>query len=84
MSGTFSEDYFNEKATEFANISKKVNDTWTINEKDSKIYLSKKQVISIQTEASSSQEEIITIEYHVVFHSNYQVPVLYFNAFRGN
>lgn len=30
-----------------------------------------------------SDEEIICIEYHALFHPSYQVPALYFNAYSG-
>lgn len=28
--------------------------------------------------------EVLSIEYHVLFHPSYQVPVLYFNAYTGD
>lgn len=33
--------------------------------------------------APSNASEVISIEYHVLFHPSYQVPVLYFNAYSG-
>lgn len=95
---SFSEEQFNEKAQELVKISETLNDNWIIIEKESKIYLTRKEKISVKQKqqdlendenkddsaANQVQEEIYTIEYHVVFHPNYQVPVLYFNAYRGN
>ncbi|XP_070497426.1 ubiquitin-like-conjugating enzyme ATG10 [Chironomus tepperi] len=97
ISLNFDEDSFNERAKEFKKISDELNDTWEINEKMGKIYLTKKQKISIQNKkeqdsefeeinnedisaVNSTPETIYSIEYHVVFHPSYQVPVLYFNA----
>ncbi|KAL7049264.1 hypothetical protein ACKWTF_003647 [Chironomus riparius] len=97
ISLNFNENDFNEKAKEFREISEKLNDTWELNEKMGKIYLVKKQKISIQNKkeqevefgeividdasaVNSIPETIYSIEYHVVFHPSYQVPVLYFNA----
>ncbi|CRL02984.1 CLUMA_CG016158, isoform A [Clunio marinus] len=89
----FSEEEFNNKALEFFNVSKLLNDNWNINHKNDKYYLTKKQFISLKSEYSQSYEddcsdpsavqsnEIINIEYHVLFHPSYQVPVLYFNAY---
>lgn len=31
----------------------------------------------------NSSDQIISIEYHVLYHPNYQVPALYFNAYTG-
>jgi hypothetical protein len=45
----FCETEFNKKARELFHISEKLNDNWNINEKDQKIYLSKKQTISLAT-----------------------------------
>ena len=100
ISLNFNEDDFNEKAKEFKKISEELNDTWEMNEKMGKIYLIKKQKISIQNKKEqevefeevdiedasavrSIPETIYSIEYHVVFHPSYQVPVLYFNAHSG-
>jgi len=91
----FSELEFNKKAHELFTISEALNDNWTINEKHENIYLSKKQTISmkstqkplvveidddISVARNPVGEDIISIEYHVLFHPSYQVPVLYFNA----
>lgn len=100
ISLNFNEDSFNEKAKEFKKISEELHDTWELNEKMGKIYLTKKQKISIQNKQeqevefvelenedpsvfNSIPEIIYSIEYHVVFHPSYQVPVLYFNAHNG-
>lgn len=93
----FCETEFNKKALELFNISEICNDNFNINEKDEKIYLSKKQVISlrskriVQVEDNSdpsiaqcgSSDDLISIEYHILFHPSYQVPALFFNAYKG-
>lgn len=93
----FSEEQFNTKAHELVVMSEKLSDTWRINEKNEKFYLSKRQVITlnkapqppaIDTDDPSlatdnESEDLVSIEYHVVFHPSYQVPVLYFNAYSG-
>ena len=99
MSIDFHEDEFNKKALELFNISKILNDTWTINEKDQKFYLSKKKIISVKCEQplaiddtddddpavvkQTIHDDLFSIEYHVLFHPSYQIPVLYFNAYSG-
>lgn len=90
---------FNKKALELFNLSEALSDNWRINEKDSKVFLSKRTTISIAAQvslevdelsedpASASDgcaDELVSIEYHVLFHPSYQVPVLYFNAYSGN
>lgn len=93
----FCETEFNKKALELFNISEICHDNFNINEKDGKFYLSKKQIISLksrkvaQAEDNSdpsiaqcgSGDELISIEYHVLFHPSYQVPALFFNAYKG-
>lgn len=96
ISHDFSEDQFNKKARELIEVSEILNDNWKINEKHEKIYLSKKQTISRKSQQLPPaddddpsvvhhlvQDDIIAIEYHVLFHPSYQVPVLYFTAFSG-
>lgn len=34
--------------------------------------------------APCNASEVLSIEYHVLFHPSYQVPVLYFNAYTGD
>lgn len=97
----FTQEYFNQKAQELINISTKVNDTWKLIEKESIIYLTKKDKIIIRNEHNSdddgenilyedksaiisNDEDIILIEYHVLFHPNYQVPCLCFNAYKND
>jgi ubiquitin-like-conjugating enzyme ATG10 len=78
---SFTEDEFKEKVKEFIKISELLHDTWEIDEKG--FYLKKRDRISI-LERNELQSKIITIDYHVVFHPSYQVPVLYFNGFNEN
>lgn len=93
----FHELQFNKKALELFNISEAMNDTWKINEKNEKFYLSKKKMISVESHQPPDDDEVyrddpsvavpkdrddsFSIEYHVLFHPSYQVPVLYFNAY---
>lgn len=88
---------FNKKALELIKISESLHDSWKINEKDEKFFLSKKKTISIKsmqpTDTDSNDDpavviqelfdHVIPVEYHVLFHPSYQVPVLYFNAYSG-
>jgi hypothetical protein len=93
----FCEEEFNKNALELFNMSEILNDNWRINEKNGKIFLTKQQKLTIdsQQEKVVGEEEadpsaaiqipqkIISIEYHVLFHPSYQVPVLFFNAHSG-
>lgn len=91
----FSEVEFNKKALELFNISEICDDNFAINEANGKIYLSKKQVISLRSVHEPAvdddpsvalrgcHDELISIEYHVLFHPSYQVPALFFNAYSG-
>lgn len=91
----FHEEEFNKKATELFNASELLNDNWEINETNGKVYLSKKKTILMRQAESegnvvasddpcvvmpSLDEDPVSIEYHVLFHPSYQVPVLYFRA----
>lgn len=96
------ENSFNQKARELHNLSEKLNDNWEIHESREKLYLSKRTVISIESEqrlpeadielvdgedisaAPCNQCEVFRVEYHVLFHPSFQVPVLYFNAYTGD
>lgn len=93
---TFSEEDFNKNIMEIFNMSEILNDNFKINEKNRKFYLSKKQKISLKTKLEENSEnnedksvaactcnEIISVDYHILFHPSYQVPTLYFNAFTG-
>lgn len=94
-STAFDEDEFNKKALELFNMSEVLNDNWQINEKSGKFYLRKKQNISVKLKPVLCDEdgdkstlhnvtsEVISIEYHVLFHPSYQIPVLFFNAHSG-
>lgn len=94
----FHELQFNNNALELFNISEAMNDTWKINEKNEKIYLSKKKTISVESQQQppdddelcrddpsvavpKDRDDSFSMEYHVLFHPSYQVPVLYFNAY---
>lgn len=95
----FNESEFNEKALELLKISEQLNDNWKINEKNEKFYLSKKKTISVSKTieppedcneynydpalAHTIRDDLISIEYHVLFHPSFQVPALYFNAYSG-
>lgn len=92
----FCEEEFNKKALELFNISELLNDNWKINEKNEKFYLTKQQKISVKSKqetvvenvedpsvAVNNPKEIISIEYHILFHPSYQVPVLFFDARSG-
>lgn len=91
----FSEEEFNKKALELFKLSEILNDNWTINEKNEKFYLTKKQTISVKSQqevvennddpsaAPQDTRNLISIEYHVLFHPSYQVPVLCFSAHSG-
>jgi hypothetical protein len=92
----FSEEEFNEKALEIVKMSELLNDNWKINEKLGKIFLTKQQKIVVESQqevveevendpcvASQIPHKLISIEYHVLFHPSYQVPVLYFHAHSG-
>lgn len=93
------EDHFNNKALELFKISETLNDNWKISEKDEKFLLTKKKTISIKRDQppviddtgnddpavakQNTCDDVISIEYHVLYHPSYQVPVLYFNAYAG-
>lgn len=92
----FCETEFNKKALELFNISEICHDNIKINERDGKFYLSKNQIISVKSmridvednsDPSIAQcgkdDELISIEYHILFHPSYQVPALFFNAYKG-
>lgn len=93
----FCEVEFNKKAIDFINMSEILSDNWKINEKDEKFYLSKKQTILLKSQqkavvlsddddpaaAPQDTRNLISMEYHVLFHPSYQVPALYFNAHSG-
>lgn len=94
------EDEFNKKVQELLKASEELNDNWILNEKNGKFYLSKRKIISLRSSLQtpsadddiddpsvamrSAREDLFSIEYHVLFHPSYQVPVLYFNAYTGN
>lgn len=94
-SPVFHEDEFNRKAKEFFNASEKLNDSWKLNEKGGKFYLTKKTIISILSAMNENvepsdddpsvakpemKEDLISMEYQVLFHPSFQTPALYFNA----
>jgi Autophagocytosis associated protein, active-site domain len=96
VSVNFTEDDFNKKILEFFNISQTLNDNWKIFEKNEKFYLSKKQLINVKRNVEQindcsdssvaiqhTNDEILSIEYHILFHPSYQVPALYFNCYTG-
>jgi Autophagocytosis associated protein, active-site domain len=97
MAHDFCEDEFNKKALELFNMSEILSDNWKITEKNEKFYLSKKQTVSVKSKkntmiqsenedpsvAPQETETLVSIEYHVLFHPSYQVPVLYFNVHSG-
>ena len=63
ISLNFNEDSFNKKAKEFIKLSEELNDNWKLNEKSGKIYLTKKQKISIQNKKEQEVEsEEVDIE----------------------
>lgn len=93
----FSEEDFNKNIMEIFNMSEILHDNFKINEKDQKFYLTKNQKISLKKELNEKCEsdedksaadcwndEILSVEYHVLFHPSYQVPTLYFNAYLGD
>lgn len=78
------EEEFNKKALDLYNISEIIGDDWILNEKESKIYLTKKRKLTISNKSckdDQDEEDILTIEYHVLFHNSYQIPALYFIAY---
>lgn len=80
----YCEEEFNKKALDLYNISELIGDDWVLNEKESKMYLTKKRKLTINRKCCKDQEDeedILTIEYHVLFHNSYQIPALYFNAY---
>lgn len=79
----YCEEEFNKKALDLYNISEIIGDDWILNEKESKMYLTKKRKLTINRKSckDSEDKDILTIEYHVLFHSSYQIPALYFNAY---
>ena len=79
----YCEEEFNKKSLDLFNISEIIGDDWILNENESKIYLSKKRKLTINKRSCKDQEDedILTIEYHVLFHNSYQIPALYFNAY---
>jgi hypothetical protein len=93
----FCENDFNDKARELFAISEKLNDNWKINEINQKFYLTRRDVISIPTVLTDNDcddedqsiakqnigQELMSVEYHVVFHPSYRIPALYFNAYSG-
>jgi hypothetical protein len=97
MDFSFCEEDFNKKALDIFDMSEILNDNWKIHKKNEKFYLTKSQLIRSQQSHSAVEEavddpsmmttcgneEIISIEYHVLFHPSYQVPALYFNAYLG-
>jgi hypothetical protein len=93
---TFSEEDFNKNIMEIFNMSEILNDNFKIHQKNKKFYLSKSQKISMKKElekndennedksvAGCNNEEILSVEYHVLFHPSYQVPCMFFNAYCG-
>lgn len=92
----YTEEEFNKNIMEIFNISELLHDTFKINEKSEKFFLSKRARISIKNNFDEtlkedksiapcgSGEEILTVDYHVLFHPSYQVPTIYFNAYTGN
>lgn len=92
----FSEEQFNRKAHDLVEMSDKLSDNWRLNEKSGKLYLSKRQIVALKAPrppaidtddpsvaTNNHYEDLVSIEYHVLFHPSYQVPVLYFNARSG-
>lgn len=93
---TFSEEDFNKNIMEIFNMSEILHDNFKIHEKNEKFYLTKLEKIKIKKElhekceinedksvADCDNEEILSVEYHVLFHPSYQVPTLFFNAYTG-
>ncbi|XP_061401768.1 ubiquitin-like-conjugating enzyme ATG10 [Musca vetustissima] len=69
---------FCKESQEFLEMSKKLNDTWSWEEKNSnegQSYLKYKQKIS-----DPLSQDLIQLEYHIVYSISYQVPIMYFQA----
>lgn len=102
----FSEAEFNKKAIELYKISELLNDNWRINEKNEKIYLTKRKTVVLKNSPSQQppddvdpienelsldpsvattvdDDNLVSIDYHVLFHPSFQTPALYFNAYLG-
>lgn len=87
----FDETQFNRKARDFHAVSEKLNDGWSLNEKGGKIFLVKKKTISLKRKFKPEKledkaeaqldDQIYSIEYHLLFHPSYQIPVFYFKCF---
>ncbi|XP_073844303.1 autophagy-related 10 [Musca autumnalis] len=69
---------FCKEGQEFVAISNKLGDTWSWEEKNSsegQSYLKYKQKVS-----DPVSQNLIQIEYHIVYSISYQVPIMYFQA----
>ncbi|XP_013098082.2 ubiquitin-like-conjugating enzyme ATG10 [Stomoxys calcitrans] len=69
---------FCKESKEFILLSEKLDDTWSWEEKNSNIgqsYLKYQQKISVST-----TNDLLQIEYHIVYSVSYQVPIMYFQA----
>lgn len=80
----FSEEEFNKNIMDIFNMSEILNDNFKINERNQKFYLSKQTRIFVKKNidenaenfedksvAKCNDEEILSVEYHVLFHPSY-------------
>ncbi|XP_060660005.1 ubiquitin-like-conjugating enzyme ATG10 [Drosophila nasuta] len=70
------------QAKQLLEISNQLNDSWIlceIDEQEPNSYLKYTQKIK-----GKASEDLISVEYHIVYSISYQVPVLYFQAHRSD
>ncbi|XP_075169190.1 autophagy-related 10 [Haematobia irritans] len=73
---------FCKESKDFLEISNRLNDTWSWEEKNSNIgqsYLKYTQKFS-----DPLTNDLINIDYHIVYSISYQVPIMYFQAFHSD
>ncbi|XP_017012542.2 ubiquitin-like-conjugating enzyme ATG10 [Drosophila takahashii] len=77
---------FLSQAKQFLGISQQLGDSWMLEEKNSdepNTFLKFSQKIKCKGGKDNS-EELLNVEYHVVFSVSYQVPMMFFQAHRSD
>ncbi|XP_032292209.1 ubiquitin-like-conjugating enzyme ATG10 isoform X1 [Drosophila virilis] len=82
MNATLTWPEFLSQAKQFLDISQQLNDSWQLYKKDDEepnSFLKYTQKIKCK-----ANDELINVEYHIVYSVSYQVPMLYFQAHRSD
>ncbi|ALC42268.1 CG12821 [Drosophila busckii] len=65
---------------QFMDMSRQLDDSWSIYEKD----MEEPNTFLQYTQKLKCKNELISVEYHIVYSISYQIPMLYFQAHRSD